>query len=418
MVRSSAVLPQSDAAAVRNRLLRAAQDQILATGFFEASVDQIARRAGASKQTIYTYFDSKELLFQEVLRLTMTEASETGAPDWSCRSLADAVHAYALWVEESALKPKNMELYRANIAAATAFPTLAADLHRLRLTASDLGILLTTHPENALLPPVAPVRLANWLGVLAMAGTRHMLGFSEAQAEREVRLQGIVQLFTGGWRTAIESTPVTPTTSLPPPASSAITIEQGGRLSAARWAELLRIAAQNFSRSGLRGTSVEEIGAAAGISKMTVYKRFGNKQGLFTAAIEHAVDDLLTERSPLTFGKDIRTSLEAIALEQDRLANRQQQIQLIRLLITEAPSQPQAVQRAWCRLMAPAQAELAAQLREWQAADALHVPDATIAAEQFLLLAMRGNRRLTDTLAWDEDEARQHAQDVVLLFYR
>ena len=54
----------------------------------------------------------------------------------------------------------------------------------------------------------------------------------------------------------------------------------------------------------------------------------------------------------------------------------------------------------------------------WQAADALHVPDATIAAEQFLLLAMRGNRRLTDTLAWDEDEARQHAQDVVLLFYR
>lgn len=415
-----ALLPHAETADVRTRLLKAAQEQILATGFFEASVDQIARRAGASKQTIYAHFASKEQLFREVLGLTMAEASEAGAPDVTSLPLDAAVQTYAAWIADSALAPDNRELYRANIAAATAFPELAADLHRLRTDSAAVSVFLARHPGNDRLPPLAPERLANWLGVLAMGGARQLLGFAQTPAERQARMDGIVQAFTGGWRLPVAPTPCMLATPLPPPAPLATLTEGSGRLSSARWQDLLRIAAQSFSRTGLRRTSVEEIGAAAGISKMTVYKRFGSKQGLFAAAIEQAVDDLLASRRALAFDGDgdIRPALEALALAQDRLNHRSAQVRLLRLLITEAPTQPGPVQHAWNRLMAPAREELAAQLRAWQAARRLHVTDAGIAAEQFLLIATRGNRRLTDTLAWDEDEARTHARDAVALFYR
>ncbi|OCC24375.1 hypothetical protein MB02_07260 [Croceicoccus estronivorus] len=418
MARPSAALAQSDDSAVRTRLLKAAQDQILATGFFEASLDQIARRCGISKQTIYTCFDSKEHLFQEVLRMTMAEASESSELDAGALDLKDALRAYAIWVEQAASKPKNLELYRANIAAASAFPELAADLHLLRLASSKADFFLKQHRERDKLPPVPPERLVNWLGVLAMGGAAQLLGFIPSEEERQARLAGIVQAFSGGWRMPVGSIALpdrdTPFTT---PRATIKTVPNG-RLSPERWQDLLRIAARSFCQSGLRHTSVEEISATAGISKMTIYKRFGNKQGLFAAAIEQAVADLLDDRQPLRSRGDIPATLETIALEQDRRAARPEQTQLLRLLITEAPAQPDTARHAYERLQGEDRAELTALLEEWQAAGLIHLTNPRIAATQFLLLATRGNRRLTDTIVWNEQDALEHARDVRLLFYR
>ena len=51
----------------RSRVLRAATSSFLAHGY-GSSVDHIARRAGVAKQTVYSHFPSKDLLFQEVAR--------------------------------------------------------------------------------------------------------------------------------------------------------------------------------------------------------------------------------------------------------------------------------------------------------------------------------------------------------------
>ena len=93
--RSAQSLPETPSG-VRDRLLRAAQAQILAAGFFEANMEQIARRAGTSKQTIYANFQSKEDLFREVLRMTMAEAGQAGEPDIASLGFAEAVRAYVL----------------------------------------------------------------------------------------------------------------------------------------------------------------------------------------------------------------------------------------------------------------------------------------------------------------------------------
>jgi TetR/AcrR family transcriptional repressor of mexJK operon len=49
----------------RERVLRAATSSFLAHGY-GSSVDQIARRAGVAKQTVYHHFPSKDTLFKEV----------------------------------------------------------------------------------------------------------------------------------------------------------------------------------------------------------------------------------------------------------------------------------------------------------------------------------------------------------------
>ncbi|HEV3010487.1 MAG TPA: TetR/AcrR family transcriptional regulator [Burkholderiales bacterium] len=51
----------------RERVLRAATSSFLARGY-GSSVDDIARRAGVAKQTVYQHFASKDELFKEVAR--------------------------------------------------------------------------------------------------------------------------------------------------------------------------------------------------------------------------------------------------------------------------------------------------------------------------------------------------------------
>jgi TetR/AcrR family transcriptional repressor of mexJK operon len=51
----------------RERVLRAATDSFLAHGY-ASSVEEIARRAGVAKQTVYHHFESKDRLFTEVAR--------------------------------------------------------------------------------------------------------------------------------------------------------------------------------------------------------------------------------------------------------------------------------------------------------------------------------------------------------------
>ena len=55
------------AEANRERVLRAATSSFLAHGY-ASSVDDIARRAGVAKQTVYHHFPSKDRLFKEVAR--------------------------------------------------------------------------------------------------------------------------------------------------------------------------------------------------------------------------------------------------------------------------------------------------------------------------------------------------------------
>jgi len=59
----------------------------------------------------------------------------------------------------------------------------------------------------------------------------------------------------------------------------------------ARNRELLDKALDLFLESGFDGTTIEAITAAVGMAKRTVYARYGDKETLFRAALQKAIDD-------------------------------------------------------------------------------------------------------------------------------
>lgn len=77
----------------------------------------------------------------------------------------------------------------------------------------------------------------------------------------------------------------------------------------ARRAELIEAATQVFARHGFQGAAVDDIAAAAGVSKGTVYGYFDSKEDLFFAAFE-------------TFEAQVAAELEA-AMATERTARDQ-----------------------------------------------------------------------------------------------
>src|SRR5512142_2219674 len=63
---------QERSAARREAILSAALDEFSSQGFEAARLDDVAKRAGVAKGTIYLYFRDKESLFQELIRTMLT----------------------------------------------------------------------------------------------------------------------------------------------------------------------------------------------------------------------------------------------------------------------------------------------------------------------------------------------------------
>ena len=77
----------------RDAILRAALEEFSASGFAAARLDDVARRAGVAKGTIYLYFADKETLFQELIRselsLVVGVLEHAAHADVTIRMIAD-----------------------------------------------------------------------------------------------------------------------------------------------------------------------------------------------------------------------------------------------------------------------------------------------------------------------------------------
>lgn len=85
-------------------------------------------------------------------------------------------------------------------------------------------------------------------------------------------------------------------------------------------AAILAASIDLFTRQGFEGTSMDAVATAAGVSKLTVYSHFGDKDNLFREVIRSRVQELLPERT-YHFDPDIgiRDNLLRVALAHVRL---------------------------------------------------------------------------------------------------
>jgi len=67
----------------REQLVRVAEEVFLVHGFADSTMQTIASRAGASKETLYRHFASKEALFAEVVG---RRAAQISGPRAHCRA--------------------------------------------------------------------------------------------------------------------------------------------------------------------------------------------------------------------------------------------------------------------------------------------------------------------------------------------
>jgi AcrR family transcriptional regulator len=109
-------------------ILDAATAVFLEQGFSGASTAEIARRAGASKQTLYTLFPSKATLFAALMtrrsgKMTDQFAEEAVRPD---AEPAEVLCRYGLNLLSTMLCEDTCRLHRVLVAEAPDFPELAA----------------------------------------------------------------------------------------------------------------------------------------------------------------------------------------------------------------------------------------------------------------------------------------------------
>jgi len=85
------------------------------------------------------------------------------------------------------------------------------------------------------------------------------------------------------------------------------------RLPAAdRRESILVAAAERFAARGYDATTLDEIAAAAGVTKPILYRHFGSKQDLYLALLARHSDDMPGFVSPVPLRPDGRVDLEAI----------------------------------------------------------------------------------------------------------
>jgi AcrR family transcriptional regulator len=130
--RSSGRPPAKLAAARLEKILNTAADIFLQEGFDRASVAAIARLAGASKETLYARFSTKEALFEAVIsRKTEILLQKFSRVLVQKQSIEKVLESYGSNLLDFMLIPEMQRLNRTLISAAPQFPELAGDFWRL-----------------------------------------------------------------------------------------------------------------------------------------------------------------------------------------------------------------------------------------------------------------------------------------------
>lgn len=128
---SSRVVPVDDGArarddgAKRRQVLDGAREVFLADGFDAASMNEIARVAGVSKGTLYVYFDSKEALFEALIREEKREQAEyTCQFDHADRDVEAVLRDFGVRLLERMFRPSSIAHLRIVAAVAQKFPSI------------------------------------------------------------------------------------------------------------------------------------------------------------------------------------------------------------------------------------------------------------------------------------------------------
>ena len=173
-----------------------------------------------------------------------------------------------------------------------------------------------------------------------------------------------------------------------------------GTRSARKRQAILDAALEVFLEYGFVGAGMDQVAVAASVSKVTVYSHFTDKQRLFVAVIERAINEAeagsraLVEE--LTSSGDLARDLSRFARRHIALVTQPHLVRMRRLIVAESGRFPDLA-RAW-HAAGPEKghATLAAQIRRLAERGLLRAPDPLLAAQHlnYLILSVPLNEAL------------------------
>ena len=115
----------------RAAIIEAALDEFISRGFTATRIDDVARRAGVAKGTIYLHFKDKESMFEELIRTALVPLiGRLHAPPPSGGSVRDAVEAFARTFIQEVASTRRGDIVRLIVAEGPRFPSIADFYYR------------------------------------------------------------------------------------------------------------------------------------------------------------------------------------------------------------------------------------------------------------------------------------------------
>ncbi|MEO1140028.1 MAG: TetR/AcrR family transcriptional regulator [Pseudomonadota bacterium] len=137
-----------------DQVLDGAREIFMRDGFEGASVDDIARAAGVSKATLYSYFPDKRLLFSEVARIECNRQAEDALQVVSAsESIEQVLHEAASRAVRFFLSDFGQQVFRICVAESYRFPELGQRFYNSgpALFCERMGSVLTPFVEKGVL---------------------------------------------------------------------------------------------------------------------------------------------------------------------------------------------------------------------------------------------------------------------------
>ena len=185
-----------------DQVLDGARDIFMRDGFEGSSVDDIARAAGVSKATLYSYFPDKRLLFSEVARIECNRQADAALSEIDTQAPVEiALREAAERVVQFFLSDFGQQVYRICVAESYRFPELGARFYASgpELARARLKQVFQPYVARGVLKIDDMDMAANQFGELCKSDlfTRKLCGvedtFSEAQISRVV--DAVVAMF-------------------------------------------------------------------------------------------------------------------------------------------------------------------------------------------------------------------------------
>jgi AcrR family transcriptional regulator len=294
----------------RERILECAAEVFLRNGYHATSIDTIARQAEASRATIYQYFTGKDAIFGELSLTAEAAVIDHGGRLGPLGASADGLGNLYRWLMEWS------DIYDLHAAVFAEFPGIGT---ATGLAVGDAGSaaaqfqdMITERLRVAPLHGLDPVDAAAVLNrvphMVNLYRHREMFPLPSrpvVAAATAIAIQVLLFPDTGDdVLRALAVAPVTEDREIKPTVLEGVSVDMGAPLRSPTAHDVLTASSQLFAERGYYAVAMEEIAAAVGVGRATLYRHFSTKDKILAELTRRALAE--AERRAATLQDVIR----------------------------------------------------------------------------------------------------------------